>query len=222
LQQQQEHVYSSITMETAGTADPARSDLALPFFVDDLGKFSRKTAQLMVVAAHALRAMDASLNAAFVASRPLRREKLIEWNEGLAYHVFETTLVYEVFKAWLPISSVHWEPRYEGGSQKRADLVVVDDGSKRIFEFKWWLSNNKMVLKGLRQDVDKLRKVRDNTVERILVGLWWGWNWEQDQKDIERANLPNAPLAWLARFPTHVQKRDNSYFAVAGLLVDSC
>jgi hypothetical protein len=187
--------------------------------VADEGRLSSESIRLMTIAAHALRAADAALNAAFLASRALRTGQ-ITWNEGLAYPVFETTVVYEVFKAWLPIASVHWEVRYEGGSQKQADLVV-EGKSTMVFEFKWWLSNQAKALGCLQEDVNKLREWPGPGVERILVALWWGWDWDQDRRDIEAARVEHADLAWLSRFPTHVRQHTDAYFALAGLSVDS-
>src|ERR1019366_8088020 len=62
-------------------------------------------------------------------------------NHGLAYAVFETQLVYAIFKSWIPMANVEWESKAYEGSPYRADLAVCDDGSNTpslVFEAKWW------------------------------------------------------------------------------------
>jgi len=194
--------------------------------------------QLFNAAIYALKEEDASLSKAF-AQIPHKLENFYcESNRGLAYSVFETALVYIIFKAWIPLVPVSWEEGYPGSSQKKADLVVFDEKTeevKYLFEAKWWMSNRKYALSSLRKDVLKMMDW-EGSHDRFLITFWYSdlSFWKDDRIDI--LNFTNKPVSirrhkqiglieiYYGAFPTDVRKADwvetkEGYFGISVLKV---
>lgn len=175
---------------------------------------------LFEAAVRALELEDRRLALAFAQARPQR----LPWHRGLAYGTFETTLVYEIFKAWLPIAEVYWEHPYPDAPGLKADLVVFDQhGPSAVVEAKWWMNNHQKTLAALEQDVIKLRSWNGPIRDRILLCFWYSpeARWDQDLTEVRTfcgASGPNrTELLYFARFPTHLVNVPAAYFACAAL-----
>jgi hypothetical protein len=153
---------------------------------------------------------------------------------GLAYWLFETTLVYIIFKAWLaaePRRLIQWERGYGKNLRKKADLTVGEIGKvdEMRFECKWWNSNNKPTLEAIKYDLGKFANLKKG--RGILVAFWWGcegdeciWSWKAAWKKIDEARgrkyLKRCTPIFAARFQTHVVIRKKhsghkQHFAIA-------
>jgi hypothetical protein len=178
---------------------------------------------LLRAAASALEAEDRALALAFSQAAPQREPR----NHGLAYWVYETGLVYEIFKAWLPLAEVYWEYPYPGTSSLKADLVVLDEaGPSVVVEAKWWMNNHAKTLAVLDEDAAKLRSWSGTPRERILLCFWYSRadGWEKDLQDVRaycaRTPEPHRPeLVFAERFPTHLNEVSAAFFAIAALRV---
>lgn len=112
---------------------------------------------------------------------------------GLTYWLFETTLVYLIFKAWLPKANVYWEHALErevarrpnptivgrSGAHEKCDLAIRGNGADgRIvaaFEAKWWNNSSTKTKASLIEDANKLRRgFPDPAVQKYLLTFWWG------------------------------------------------
>lgn len=166
--------------------------------------------RLLTLAAEALYDEDDALYAAFSASPssafgPAR-------NHGLAYWLFETTLVYFVFKRWLLAGfGAEWEYPYLGDRQAKADLITVDtqNAPDRLFEVKWW---NRDDAKTNQRVIDDVRKLLswDGTIHRYLI-TFWTENIEdfnrplEDERHLERCQkLVGSEIVHASRFPTAI------------------
>lgn len=179
-------------------------------------------------AATALRAEDSFLRRAFAR----RTEWRASLRRGLAYKLFETTLVYLVFRKWLDRGrQVEWEfPYPKPHSKKAADLVLWPDSGRQpiaAIEVKWWLGNDKKTIPALRSDARKLDLWPAQT--RVLLTFWWSPadRWERTGKSGDRQQirdglakigLKEQPL-FLAAFDTDVPdtKGRDWYFAMLAL-----
>lgn len=134
---------------------------------------------------------------------------------GLTYWLFETTLVYIIFRAWVRRARVAWEhavgrsserpdafiERRRGASEK-CDLVLLDKENKPVaaFEAKWW--NTKLSGKALLSDVSKLRRTCP-TIDKFLLTFWWGGEVERDFKEARRfCGDHGLTLVYCASFST--------------------
>jgi hypothetical protein len=112
-------------------------------------------------------------------------------NEGLVYWLFETTLVYSIFKAWIPLAHTVWEDRYPGRSRRKIDLmvrpVVGDFGTTWGFEAKWCQPANDDSTFWLWDDAAKLVIARDLR-ERFVLAFWHSplARWTTDSDGIRR------------------------------------
>ena len=126
---------------------------------------------LMKAAVAALRREDEELNTALSALDKRARSGL---NRGLGYWLYETTLVYVVFKEWIRHRHyVVWDwPNIDRGS-KRVDLRVRPKRKGEWgFEFKW--CNTGTSTNALEADAKKLREMMKDELSRgFLVGVWW-------------------------------------------------
>jgi hypothetical protein len=154
-----------------------------------------------------------------------------DFNRGLAYWVFEHNLVYEIFKAWLPVLEAHWEVQYQE-SREKADLVIFEGGTPvAVIETKWWMNNHQKTLAALDADVTKLRGWNRGTPLRVQLGFWYSRNsdeqWEQDISDVRKycAGHGDGVVPFYAgRFVTDVaafRESGGAYFAMVALAVNA-
>lgn len=187
--------------------------LSVPFLEEHL-ETDPRLALLMAAASRALHAEDRDLKRAFeLCPSPSRDER----NQGLGYWVFETTLVYAIFKAWLPLCEVTWEHAYEGSGQK-ADLSVKDGDATWIFEAKWWPNTQKATMASLHADIEKMRRRQQG--RSFLLTFWTSPSsaWDEERKDVVSIGKEGVSLRYVARFNTDVKNtrgKDESYFALA-------
>lgn len=200
---------------------PCGDGLWQKWFDDEKDRHPLLTA-LLPAAAEALYTEDRQLFAAFGASPS--RDKLTGLNQGLGYWLFETTLAYVVFRAWLRCGWAIWESKYE--KQNRiADLVVVDSvGGNLVFEAKWWMSNS---TSALVKDMGKIREWR-HAKGRYLMAFWHSpftqIQWDRDLAQVISFCGKEAQLTYMATFPTDVAatrtpEKSGSYFAFAVMQV---
>jgi hypothetical protein len=123
--------------------------------------------RLLNSAARALQEEDAEL------SRLLARNA--EANRGLLYWLFETTLVYIIFKAWLKEGiDVEWEVAYAKAKASKGDLVVRDNGLPHaLFEAKWWPNKSAKTLSFLESDLYKMASWKGPLGARVLLCFWF-------------------------------------------------
>ena len=141
----------------------------------------RELELLFKAALRGLAEEDASLARAFSQGMLRAGEFYTAASQGLAYWVGETQLVYQVYKAWIPLVRVRWEapdPVYLD-TTKRADLAVFGDAPsakvKWVFEAKWWNQNSQTSTKqhqALDRDVNKLLSTTPSG-GRFLLAFWW-------------------------------------------------
>jgi hypothetical protein len=161
-----------------------------------------KADRLFWAALAGLQAEDAALNQCFTKHTKYTKNAYRDVAHGLTYWLFETTLVYVIFKAWIPKVHVIWEhplrqpkPRRtsrsgRGGAFRKCDLIVKEGGKTVMaFEAKWWNDNTARTFASLEADAKKLRTAfpaRAN-VDRYILSFWSGW--ESDWvKDVDKAN----------------------------------
>ena len=200
------------------TASDERHDRDITFWFPSRSGYvlERELRELFLTAAKALRKEDARLYQLMTNSVSSRNRRT---NKGLAYELFETTLVYIIFKAFLAKDKdVQWEAGYSKNRQHKVDLAVGPSGSRILFEYKWWRDNQATTLQRIEYDIWKLRKERAG--QGFLVAFWWGcegddagcpWTLTHDKRKVTRAY---SKLHWvrkgcffpvfLARFRTHV------------------
>jgi hypothetical protein len=168
--------------------------------------------RLSRVAVRALERENSSLAAAYAQGSYSFPNYYRDANQGLAYWVAETHLVYEIYKAWIPLVRIRWEAPVYPDSNERADLAVYeqDDGKEPVwvFEAKWWGRNSAKVLDALSSDLDKLSRCNPKTQRRFLMTFWWAENTdlarERSRRDIDAFCVSNlkAKLKFLGGFPT--------------------
>lgn len=154
---------------------------------------------------------------------------------GLSYWLYETTLVYLVFRSWIEAGyAVAWDwtgvdlearARSSVGDvrperKKRYDLVQFGANRqiKRVFEAKWWNTNDMGRLEG---DVQKLSFQSERPTqgaERYLLVFWWGTNFDKDRNTSEElANASRLKVLAHAHFAADVVchgRRSEGYFAI--------
>jgi hypothetical protein len=170
---------------------------------------------LLPAALQALEAEDRLLGLAFAQGASLQRKARPA--EGLTYYLYETTLAYIIFRAWVPVVDVEWECRYTPGT---CDLVVRGADTRNIYiELKWWNNAKPETLQGLRNDTERLRSVREGA-DCYLIAFWWNYNdadWERDRVEfVDKAHELDTEPMYLGRFSTR-RERDvpACYFAMA-------
>lgn len=147
---------------------------------------------------------------------------------GLTYWLFETTLVYFVFRAWLPLTRVAWEHAVgdrsnrpaagvdiKRGASEKCDLIVFDaDGRpEAAFEAKWW--NTKASGEGILTDVRKLRRTCPHLAKYVLA-FWWGTDFDRDFAEASDFCVSNGILLqYVAIFDTQLFGPTKGYFALS-------
>jgi hypothetical protein len=121
-------------------------------------------------AAHALEAEDRALREAMGAGEA-KTGGYGDVAHGLRYWLYEATLVYVIFRAWVSIEIVAWEYAVgdkanrpsaftdgRRGASEKCDLMLLgkDNTPEAAFEAKWW--NTSASGKSLLADVRKLRR----------------------------------------------------------------
>lgn len=179
----------------------------------------------------ALKVEDGSLRACFKPSDT-------KVAHGLTYWLFETTLVYFVFKAWLPIAEVVWEHALEdvgrrpdptivgrAGAHEKCDLALLEGGIvKAAFEAKWWNDHSTKTWRALVEDANKLRRgFPDGQVRKYLLTFWWGKpdDWEEDWQRAKQAcaSCDGLQLQFCNKFDTALIG-EQGYFALGLVSVD--
>ena len=168
-----------------------------------------EVARLFSLAVAALRKEDASLTKARARAGTWSRSRRKSYAQGLAYWVFESTLVYAVFKAWSKAGKdVEWEWPYgrsgngdprgrdrEGEhSAQKADLVLFSqDTPTAVFEFKWWHDDRAKTRKAIWDDINKLRAWTGAPTapgpQTFLIAMWYSPkdDREKDRQDVLKA-----------------------------------
>jgi hypothetical protein len=141
---------------------------------------------------------------------PCTRSRELDGHPGLAYGLYETTLVYLLFKAWLPHVDLEWESAYSNKPSHHCDLVV--HSPHLFFEAKWWGSMQGKTLNALGIDVQRLREVHDAD-GRFLLTFWWNFDKDAaiDEQEIDglaqRLNEGDLHPRYYARFRTVVRHK---------------
>jgi len=180
-------------------------------------------------AARALATENARLQSAFdLSPRSSSDSRSGQLNRSLAYWVFETTLAYEIFKAWLPLADVDWEVSYPTNPGKKADLVVYEhDKPSIVVECKWWMNSQSKTESSLHDDAAKLLSWTDENVRHILLTFWHSPDADElkDWKDVadfcaSRGGKPyTCDLLWNASFPIHHHLSPRHHFVLAAIEV---
>lgn len=152
-------------------------------------------------------------------------------NEGLAYWLFETTLVYSIFKSWIPLAHTVWEDRYPERSEQKVDLmvrpIVGDFGATWGFEAKWCRPANDASTFWLHHDAMKLLLSRAFG-ERFVFAFWHSplARWAADTDGFQRTcairlayGIESATLVplYVGAFPTKVASGEDHYFGFSVL-----
>jgi len=130
---------------------------------------------------------------------------------GLTYWLYETTLVYLVFRAWCLDHHVVWDWLGPGASspggrgKRQLDLVVELDDRRVGFEAKWW--NTKAAGLSMCHDAAKLRnwRCRRPNDNGYLMAFWWtdSARLEDDQNAADEwFTAQGLRLEYRASFPT--------------------
>ncbi len=186
---------------------------------DDAAMNSKDLFDMALVA---LEAEDQSLQASFAQSPA-------SGAHGLTYWVFENTLVYFIFKSWLPKTDVVWEhasKQVGPGAHQKCDLVILDSHvAVGAFEAKWWNTNDPKTWRALVDDASKLRRnFSSKQCEKYLLTFWWGQlkDWIQDVTDAEAAckKAPRLHLVEKGKFDTKLADGTTGYFAMGLVRVE--
>ncbi|MDJ0783962.1 MAG: hypothetical protein QNJ22_18470 [Desulfosarcinaceae bacterium] len=191
--------------------------------------------RLFRAAARALQAEDASLAKSFAMAPQAFDRFYADSNHGLGYDLFETTLVYFIFKAWIPLTRVAWEQGYEAPDLKWADLVVYDkdDAPKYVFEAKWWMHETQLKRKQLLKEAVKLLDWAGDH-RRFLLTFWYSdyASLEEDllavddfRTDAHKSSNITFTKVFFGAFPTEIQAEQwasrQGYFGMMVLEVAS-
>jgi hypothetical protein len=149
---------------------------------------------------------------------------------GLTYWLFETTLVYIIFRSWAPLANVAWEHAVgekrvrpsaftdgRRGASEKCDLVLRGEGNvpRAAFEAKWWNSNAPAAGAMLQADVRKLRRTCAGT-HKYLITFWWGTDAPTDTKVADDWCVAEGlGLTYVGCFETRLLGGVVGYFALA-------
>lgn len=175
-------------------------------------------------AAHALWEEDRRIAEAFAASPG----DYTKTNQGLGYWLFETTLVYVIFKEWLRHCEAGWEVSYPDRAAQKADLLVRERNEpKLVFEAKWWGGGSETERRGREGDVSRLLAWKE-PVRRYQLLFWLNKqaNRERDVAELDdyvaSVKAATLQLTYLGRFPTHYAIPDEPWlFSMAAIAVDN-
>ncbi len=200
---------------------------------DGRGEEDPDLLRILRAAATALEEEDARLRAAFTNAppelqsfygrTPLERGGPHATNRGLAYPLFESTLVYTIFRAWIPLVPVIWD--YDrAGARGPIDLTVRHDPesnkTKWAFEAKWW--GNSAGTRAMTTDTRKLEEPGVTADRRFLLGLWWcrADNYGTWNEEVIRACSDSGwSRVFAATFPTDIGGDAEHLFVVDVLAV---
>lgn len=154
---------------------------------------------------------------------------------GLSYWLFETTLVYFVFRAWVMRSRVAWEhavgPKatraneyVEGrrGASEKCDLMLLDEHDKprAAFEAKWW--NCSAGDKPLMNDANKLRR-NCADLDKYILAFWWSVSRDGSDHDIKTAaefcERNGLCLVYVGTFDTQLANQTEGCFSLGVIAV---
>lgn len=188
--------------------------------------------ELLSKARDALQREDEALKGAFERAASERHATYEGANHGLLYWVFETTLVYAIFKEWIPLADTLWESAYQQRSNTYLDLRVRPVPARSWgFEAKWWQQSTKKYTEGLMNDAQRLLDA-DDLDERFLLTFWCSptERWRRDLEEVghacnearlhRHANAKVRPI-YVGTFGTHVVDSEGKpwYFALGVLRV---
>lgn len=167
---------------------------------------------LLDAAAEALRYEDEALNKAFDSNKKCYAEV----SQGLNYYLFETTLVYLIFKSWIPRAHVVWDS-HKGKAGGAIDLTVFEGSNVRYaFEAKWWNCGKAETL--FWHDVTKLRSLEGKkNLRTFLLAFWWVPTSDFKKNDdivSGEAKKNGWKRVYQAYFCTHVKDRQESRFVI--------
>ncbi|MEP7124129.1 MAG: hypothetical protein ABJE95_24595 [Byssovorax sp.] len=175
--------------------------------------------RLLRAAAEALQSEEHVLNKAFERGSAAFYGGV---NQGLAYHLYETTLVYLIFKSWLPLTEVVWDAHKARGYGGAMDLVVFNEHKPRYaFEAKWWNYGKAEVL--FEHDISKLRHFKSQQDARgFLITFWWASADKLDAYSRKVANVATQngwQRIYQARFPIQVNDLEQPHFVLDAIEV---
>jgi len=160
------------------------------------------TVELGRLATLALYEEDRSLFAAMKGGAGTRFAKE---SAGLTYWLYETTMVYFIFKAWAARFYVRWdwEPAPPRNASRRVGLLdmavaIGQDEPNLAFEAKWW--NNAKGELSMSEDAKRLQAwVAQQAGRRgFLMAFWWS-DANQIDADMRKATAHPVAKGW-----THV------------------
>lgn len=201
--------------------------------VRNLGTVTAEMETLFRAAVESLKEEDAALRHALALGGErtgIQRDAA----RGLAYWLFETTLVYFIFRKWAEIADVAWEhavgeaglrplPEELGrkAASERCDLVLLDPlgGIRVAFEAKWW--NNRRGGLSILADAKKLRRTCMNA-DKYVVAFWYSTVQESESDLAEASDFcsrEKLELSFVGTFETELIGRTRGNFAVAFIRV---
>lgn len=185
-------------------------------------------ARLCTAASRELEREDRALQAAF--EEGAKRGHYGEVGQGLTYWLYETTLVYIIFRAWIPIANVAWEHAIGSsstrpseisagrrGASEKCDLMLLDDKNapQAAFEAKWWNSSSAAAGALLLEDAAKLRRTCED-LEKYLLAFWWGTDAQKDMADATAfCEMHGLWLRYADTFGTTLRRSVRGYFALS-------
>lgn len=159
-----------------------------------------KYKDLLEAAARALCRENAELEGLF----EKRESEYRHVSQGLGYWLYETTLVYVIFKAWIPLAKVEWDWPEKDREKRRVDLRTLAP-HKAYFEAKW--CNAPGAERGMEHDAKKLKELGGDG-DRYVLAFWWDEEEKKDKNrrwiDEQRESRPDLQCAYWARFPTRI------------------
>ena len=139
------------------------------------------------------------------------RESYSQCAAGLTYWVYETTLVYLIFKAWAPHKYVVWDwegpPNAISGRKNPVDLILtVEPGQEFGIEAKWW--NTQRAELAMDTDANKLLNWIERAPQRrgFLMAFWWTdfGSLATDQDDARAWRDPQASFTRLSSVVSNI------------------
>ena len=201
---------------------------AVTFYSEELDETEpgKNLNKLFKAALLALHKEDVELKSLFDAASDHQYK---DTSHGLAYWLYETTVVYLIFKAWIPLGKVTWEKRKSEKPTEHVDLEIKMESQTYRFEAKWWWNMHQDMMESIKYDIDRLKE--DIIGSGYLITFWPSpQNWWENITDEQHSDLlsivklikemekekHHISLEYLGAFPTHLKDNsNNSYFAMA-------
>lgn len=169
--------------------------------------------QLLRIAGAALHEEERALNGAFAGST--ERAFYQETPQGLAYWLYETTLVYLIFKRWVAMAPVVWD--WDRGRRGGAlDLVVRQRRARTkiryAFEAKWWNAGGPALF---ANDDSKLQALSHG--RGFVMAFWWSESSRLPKHDSAVGDFSRRAgwsRIYQATFPMHHHRRGDWRFAM--------